>query len=540
MTNRTDSLMNLLKPSLLSTALGLVLIVNMPAYADSNYGPIVPGETLSKIVSENYLTSQYSSTVIMNEIFRLNPESFINNNIGLLKQGVELVLPDDNTIRLSSGEQVVTVSTPRPIAQVQSRPRLVTVQESLRLVRKERDDLKLSLTQSKTELSSLKAQLDTVQTRLNSLSDKATSASLPSVNNDAAMSSLESNLNNVRSEREALKVELESALSVRTGLEAQLKTANDALAVSKQSLNEVSGSLSALKQGSSQQSAAAIAAQLTKTSLEKSNALIVEKDKQIEVLKVSVKGLEKQLAEAPVAAPVVKAESVSAETTKVIADLNQQILVYQEEVKELQSQNDQLVNELLESPESLAGLDSGMTVEPLIDEGMLAVDGEASSINNDNNHFLSKHISLPRWSALLGLLLLGFTAFMALVGRKNKDVPALVETADNDVVFKSGRLNARDEDVEALRVPPRRDPSRVAILDPTMAAKQATEVVSHESVSTSELSNNNDADLKLAMAEAYIELTDSQAANELLHEVLLEGTSQQKTSAELLMSRLAS
>ena len=129
---------------------------------------------------------------------------------------------------------------------------------------------------------------------------------------------------------------------------------------------------------------------------------------------------------------------------------------------------------------------------------------------------------------------------MALVGRKNKDVPALVETADNDVVFKSGRLNARDEDVEALRVPPRRDPSRVAILDPTMAAKQATEVVSHESVSTSELSNNNDADLKLAMAEAYIELTDSQAADELLHEVLLEGTSQQKTSAELLMSRLAS
>ncbi|PWQ93904.1 FimV/HubP family polar landmark protein [Leucothrix arctica] len=575
MTNRTHSLILQLKPRALSAAIGLTLFASAVSQADSNYGPIAPGETLSKIVSENYLVSPHSDIVIMREIFRLNPESFINNNMGLLKQGVELVLPDDNSIRRSTGGQVVNV----PVAPVpvQSRMRLVTVQESLRLANKESDDLKISLSRTQAELSSWKVRFENAQARLSEVTEKVVDTAPTSLGNDTSLASLESNLNKVRGEREAakdqlveaqevlddLKVKLEEAVSTESELKAllevtrsseadlktELKAANDALALSKESLTESVESASSLKQGSSQQSVALIAAELTKQSLDKSTALIVEKDQEIALLKASVTDLEKQLEAIP--APVVATTSVSSnavniEANKTIADLNQQIAIYQEEVKELKSQNDELVNELMASAAPVGDMDSMMEVDPLVTDGLLPEESVIAEISDDsiessNVGFFNRSVTLPTWSALLAMLALGLAAFMVILGRRNKSIPAVGSNATGmeDVVFKAGNLDARDQDVEALRVPPRRDPSRVAILDPSMTGELGNEPAVQSESEVSKSSNSDDSELKLVMAEAYIELADSQAANELLHEVLLEGTAQQKTSAELLMSRLA-
>ena len=569
MTNLNPSLIFQLKPRVLSVAIGLTLLASAVSHADSSYGPIAQGETLSKIVSENYLVSQHSDIVIMREIFRLNPESFINNNMGLLKQGVELVLPDDNSIRRSLGGQLLSV--PAVPVPVQASKRLVTVQESLRLANKESDDLKTSLSRTQAELSSLKIRFDNAQARLSSSTEQTVDSTAAS-NNEGALAALESNLNKVRGEREAvkgqlvqaqkalddLKVKLDEAVSKESELKAQLETtqssesdlnvklkaATDALSLSKQLVIESGESQSSPKQSSSQQSVALIAAELTKQNLDKSNALIVVKDQEIASLEASVADLKKQLETAPIS--VVAPASSNTENNKTIADLNQQVAIYQEEVKELKSQNDELVNELMESAAPVGDMDSIMEVDPLITDGavfegsVISEIGDASTANGNDN-FFNRSITLPTWSALLAMLALGLAAFMALIGRRNKSMPTVNSAASgmDDVVFKAGNLDARDQDVEALRVPPRRDPSRVAILDPSMAGTLGNEssVQSESEVSTQ--LDGSDAELKLVMAEAYIELTDSQAANELLHEVLLEGTAQQRSSAELLMSRLA-
>ena len=105
----------------LSLSVLILMGVSAASKADTLYGPLKAGETLSSIVNENYLVSPFEDTVIMNEIFRLNPQAFIANNMGLVKQGVMLTLPNDATIRRtrtpSSGTTTVTapavvISTP--------------------------------------------------------------------------------------------------------------------------------------------------------------------------------------------------------------------------------------------------------------------------------------------------------------------------------------------------------------------------------------------------------------------------------------------
>lgn len=665
MTNRIHSLIYRLKPRALSIAIGLTLFAHVPAYADSNYGPIAPGETLSKIVNENYLVSQYSDAIIMREIFRLNPESFINNDMGLLKQGVELILPDDNSIRRSvPSASVRALVSPTPV--VRSNNRLVTVQESLKIVRDERDGLKLDLSRTRSELSELKVRFESTQNELSALTQKAKdtasiAAPVASAQNDSAIAVLEESLNKIRSEREAvtaqladaeakfdslkvkydaatasstdeelavkleavsvvetelradleaalavganlkselesssvvesslrgeletvlasgsdlekkveslslsesnlktkleaallvesdLKSKLETALSVESDLLTKLEVANKALVESEKSALDAKQAVGALKQGSSQQSVALIEAELTKQNLAKSSRQIEEKDKKIAELELSIDDLTKQLETAATGETVLAEAGTTnnnnaADSDKVISDLNQQITAYQEEVKELQSQNDELVNDLMSASAPLDDLDVSMGVDPLLaDAGPVIGVGDSVAVES-NTSFLTKSIQLPTWSALLWLLGLGLAGLMVILGRRNKSLQAVVtnDTAtSDDLVFKSGNLSA-DLDVDALRVPPRRDPSRVAILDPSMTGELPSVASSAKSAVTtaSSQSDSYDADLKLAMAEAYMELSDMQAANELLHEVLLEGSTQQQSSAELLMSRL--
>lgn len=598
MTNNSRSLLFQLKPRTLSVAIGLVLLAHTSVYADSTYGPIAQGETLSKIVNENYPVSEYSDAIIMREIFRENPESFIANNMGLLKQGVKLVLPDSNSIRrslVSQGLAVKPLPSSNEVAPLVSSARavtgsnrIVTVQESLRLVRAERDGLKSSLSQANAALSSLQSRFDTAQKRLLETEEKTVVATPPIAPNAQALSFLEENLNRVRRERDAAKTQsadsqaeldrlkvklgaaldttsdletkletaqlveselntkLKTALSVESDLTAKLGLASNDLTESKAAMTAAAASLAKLEQGTSNQSAALIAAEITRQSLEKSNALLVEKDKRITGLETSIKDLEKQLSDTPVAELAVETNDAAqrVESDKLIADLNQQLVAYKDEVKELQSQNDELVNELMAAP--AGDLDSTMEVDPLVADGLLPEDTLVSSINDvsesGSSNFLTKSVVLPTWSALLALLAVGLTGLMILLGRRNKSAQVTSGASESDVVFKSGNLDARDQDIEALRVPPRRDPSRVAILDPTMSGELVTTpstLVTEKSSVITEQSDSNDADLKLAMAEAYLDLSDTQAANELLHEVLLEGTSQQQSSAELLMSRLA-
>ncbi|RVU86221.1 hypothetical protein EOL70_01875 [Leucothrix sargassi] len=582
MTKNTRSITDQLKPRTLSFAIGLAVFASTSMQADTDYGPVMQGETLSKIVSENYLVSQYSDDVIMREIFRLNPESFISNNIGLLRQGVNLTLPDDVTIRqalaargMSSTSASMSSMTSSPAPQQQSSNRIVSIQENLRNVERERDSLKATLARTQADLSSLNTRYATAQAKMTELEGKLESfesapaqAEVPS-----NQSALEESLNQARLERKELSDQLAAkstelnqaneALAGSTAKEADLTkqiselsalntqqsetlvSLQEELDSAKASLSESAASLEQPQQSETTQSAALISAEITKQNLAKSNALVVEKDKQISELEDKVNSLEEQVETLASSAPVSDEATASPEVSpepevvsnndEVISKLNAQIAGYQEEIQDLKAQNDELVNDLMNSP---APMDDMGAMDEIVELDPLAPNPIATDANTN---FLSKPLTLPTWSALLALLALGLTTLLFLLGRRKQS--ELVENQSNDsgVVFKSGNLDNRDEDVEALRVPPRRDPSRVAILDPSMTGELVSKT-SEASVEKPKAINTADdseeASLKFAMAEAYIELEDTSAANMLLHEVLLEGSDQQKAAAERLMSSL--
>ena len=150
---------------------------------------------------------------------------------------------------------------------------------------------------------------------------------------------------------------------------------------------------------------------------------------------------------------------------------------------------------------------------------------------------------------LLGALALALTTLLMFLarGRAKKATAVAPIVFDDepvvadDVVFRAADPERIEPDIEALRVPPRRDPSRVAILDPTMIG--SVDIADQSVIITDESALGDhetiEVDLKLAMAEAYGDLGDVQAANELLIEVQQEGSQKQAASAQILLSRLA-
>jgi len=181
---------------------------------------------------------------------------------------------------------------------------------------------------------------------------------------------------------------------------------------------------------------------------------------------------------------------------------------------------------------------------------------------------LESPVAFPLWGLLLGAFALGFTSLMMLFARRREQViPVAVKKSsvpqssdevtpeEEQLVFRASDPSVQDPDIETLRVPPRRDPSRVAILDPTMAATATAAAVATAVTTTSESSDQQlaatqlltppisghdelEGKLKLLIAEAYEELGDPVAANELLLEVQAEGNPQQIETAVSIITRL--
>ena len=96
------------------------------ARAPAQYGPVKPGETLSKIVGVLGLTGGYSLDQTMLALLRANPEAFLEDNINRIKRGAVLRVPDNEQIGgVGSDEAALVVreqmqqwrQARRPVAQ---------------------------------------------------------------------------------------------------------------------------------------------------------------------------------------------------------------------------------------------------------------------------------------------------------------------------------------------------------------------------------------------------------------------------------------
>jgi len=630
---------HLRKSPLIKLALSATLLIGLitNAKADTLYGPLRAGESLSGIVNQNYLTSPYDNAVIMREIFRMNPQAFINNNMGLIRQGVMLTLPSDATLRRSRPSQPNPASTVTPAApSTRSRELVQTLEKTLTQVRNQRDQANLRARRVETESAS---KIDSLNSRVEQLETEKENTGQQLSTSEAQIVQLRQSLEKLSEENSQLTTKNEQAASVDSSdeLSKQLEESNQTIAQKQQQITELESSVSELKTASESLQAShqdalktlqdtnkaledKLAAQVQ--TLDKSDdateqldtkitELNIEHQQQLSALQASLDAKTSELTstqqdtkkltdqqESEIAA--LKSEhqkaledlnashaTVLAEKTTSEASLRGQIEALEEngqsaalEITQLTDQNAALTTQLTDTKTSLdtlaaskaATAEQEVVVESVIADPVDSNDANAVLSGPVTKQLIAERlespVAFPLWGLLLGAFALGFTSLMMLFARRREQViPVAVKKSsvpqssdevtpeEEQLVFRASDPSVQDPDIETLRVPPRRDPSRVAILDPTMAATATAAAVATAVTTTSESSDQQlaatqlltppisghdelEGKLKLLIAEAYEELGDPVAANELLVEVQAEGNPQQIETALSIITRL--
>lgn len=534
-------------------ALGAV--VSLPlAHADTNYGPVRPGETLSDIVNEHYLVSPLSDQAIMQSIIRNNPGAFINNDPGRLRQGVTLSLPADPSIgRLQSGIDLDAVS--RLVASQSTRPaprteantpspsntsELNTLRQDLTQLRRERDSLS-------DELRTLKQSSVDFQSKLQALETESRQA-------NRQLLSTESSLKTARDQLQQAEAKTADALEAAATAQAQVEALESAAEAAKTNTQKPISDDADPITDTPVDGISGIASESDSDTIADPETQVTE-GRRIQQLERTVRELqtqkERELADLRDA--IAEKTSIQEAMEGNLNDLDETVRRYEAEIFELKTQNTVLSDQLGVTP-SVTNAAPTDSLAP----ASISTSASAGAVITQSTAFdpfsvrsvddLKQSVNVPLWGLLLGALALALTSLMMLFGRKSRrdeiipiPIPPTINDEPAELVFRTGASQLQDPDVESLRVPPRRDASRVAVLDPSTIASTSTKTSDDETSETSGLTTEKlqEGRLKLAMAEAYLELEDEQAATELLQEVRAEGSSEQIASANKLLSRLA-
>ena len=630
--------------SLIRPALVAVLLAGIfsDVKADTQYGPLRAGESLSRIVNQNYLASPYENDLIMREILRLNPQAFINNNMGLIKQGVMLTLPSDASIRRSqqqSGASTAAAATAVSQAETRPRARVQTLQATLAQVRNERDQANLRSRRIEAESA---AKLESFNVRVERLESEKERLSQQLTSSDAELKALKQTLLEVRQENSRLTSTMQQPAANSDELSQQLSESKQAVALKQQALEKLQVSVSELTVESEKLKASHKA---SIDRLEEANKALEEKLAAQSELNSSddvAKQLEAKVAELTIQhkqqlddlqasfdSKTNNSSTVQADTKNLTNELERvksesleiknELAAFRSETEELRQQhkseieilkskhkqaideldvsfktqlaektksetnlnkllsdskvtsesaaselaivnneNNQLKAELSEARASLEALASSSTTDQ--NQEILRESVSADPVAKDNSKALisgpitkqviverlENPVAFPLWGLLLGAFALGFTSLMMLFTRRKTQGVAISENmvtstsphssmpqTQEELVFRAGDPSARDPDVESLRVPPRRDPSRVAILDPTMVGASTAVVVGaaaalEETSGQAQIPPNHvviseqdefEVKLKMLMAQTYEELGDTSAANQLIAEI---------------------
>jgi FimV-like protein len=536
--------------AVLATSLGLPL-----AHADTNYGPVRPGETLSDIVNGHYLVSPLSDQAIMRAIVRNNPGAFINGDIGRLRQGVILSLPADPAIsQLQNGgidldavSRLVSSQSSRPAPRpVVSAPATPSPSNASEL-----SSLRQDLTQLRRERDSLKDELSTLEQNTNELRSKLQALETENRQTNRQLLSAESSLNTVREQLKRAEADKVEALEAATSAQAKAEAAEQAVADAQQA--NIDTDISSTPVGDISDSApeSESAAAPDPEILAKEGRRVAELERTIREIQTQK---ERELADLRDA--IAEKSTIQEAMEGNLNELDETVRRYEAEIFELKTTITTL-NDRIDAT-ALAG-DASANATPAAEESSSTETTTAApqaltqttafdpfSVRSVDD--LKQSVNVPLWGLLLGVLALALTSLMTLLGRRKRHdeviaTPKVTPIIENEpaaeLVFRTGASQLQDPDVESLRVPPRRDASRVAVLDPSITS--TTETTSEPEAAKPEYTAEQlqEGRLKLAMAEAYLELDDESVAAELLQEVRQEGSTEQIASANKLLSRLA-
>lgn len=537
--------------AVLATSLGLPL-----AHADTNYGPVRPGETLSDIVNGHYLVSPLSDQAIMQAIVRNNPGAFINGDIGRLRQGVILSLPADPAIsQLQNGgidldavSRLVSSQSSRPAPRpVVSTPITPSPSNTSEL-----SSLRQNLTQLRRERDSLKDELSTLEQSTGELKSKLQALETENRQANRQLLSAESSLNTVREQLKRAEADKVEALEAATSAQAKAEAAEQAITSAQQA--NIDADISSSEPAndnrditSESESAAAPDPEI----LAKEGRRVAELERTIREIQTQK---ERELADLRDA--IAEKSTIQEAMEGNLNDLDETVRRYEAEIFELKTTITTL-NDRIDAT-ALTGEAPAASTQVVQENSSTEIVTEASQALTQTTAFdpfsvrsvddLKQSVNVPLWGLLLGALALVLTSLMTLLGRRKRHdeviaSPKITPIIENEpvaeLVFRTGASQLQDPDVESLRVPPRRDASRVAVLDPSIIT--TTEATSEPETTEPEHTAEQlqEGRLKLAMAEAYLELDDGSAAAELLQEVRQEGSTEQIATANKLLSRLA-
>ena len=221
------------------------------------------------------------------------------------------------------------------------------------------------------------------------------------------------------------------------------------------------------------------------------------------------------------------------------ADLNQ-LVVLQEKLSLVQNETINLKNELANAKKELSGNNSSsrqanVTIEQLTQENQklqqLLQDSQPGVHYFNSNEsgyslsLMSGKLQLPLWLMIVGGALAGLM-LTALVATRRKSKPKRAKVAEN----KGINPFSETDDFNTLLETEAQNVSRGFAQPHTQAEENVFKMFDEGTL---------EMDLKLDMAEAYLEVSDFESARSILQEVVESGSELQKRKAARLIKKVA-
>ena len=578
-----------LKAPLLVGLLGSILL-SSAVFADKVY-EVKSGDSLSKIVARNYPdVARQSYGIIMQDIFKKNPDAFSKNNINSLRVGKTLNLTDKEKIEglkpkppapkpITAAEfkklQDENAALQKQIAELKEKisssessstqAEQESTDQTTTDTAKQLAELKAELAKKQTEIDNLKKEKEE-QTKANTASEadkqkeqelqnlvdqlKAENAELKKVDSTALQNQLSEAKAELEKQKQAL-AEFKTKAEEQSNTSAELEAANQKIQDLQAQLDQYKAKQSATEEADN------------KSELDKANKKIADLQTQIEQLNALVDKYEKEQEEASQSAEntttsdgksvedlKTELEQLQALVTKYEADqedADAQIQKLQEQLKaaganpqtgdtasassdeianlqaEIESlkQENAALKEQLDAAKTQSSQDAA-TIKQLQDQ--LATNNNASEAKQVASNTAAtpqkssgSGLSILSWLLPLLAILIGLYLLSRLIKRM-RDKKATEE-------FKAAMVTTASANTA----------SAFGIDGSAPAPYQEKIADDGDATTDTEEEDSVEAAVKLNIAKAYFELQEQEAANEILQEVMIEGSRKQKEEAEKLV-----
>lgn len=497
----------------LATA-AIVLPLSLSVAAEDKTRDIKPGDTLGAIVSQEY-PGYDNRQAIMEAILKANPDAFVSNNLNLMTVG--------KTLKLPAADTIPELQPPPPPSATTDQ----SAQEKLQALQTERDNLTETVALLKDENAQLKELVqgfEKKQTAAPTTPTETEAATKETQTNQTAtatgdMAELQQKVATLEGENTELQTQLETAKMDLSDNQAQTEELKKQLAELQKQPTSASPATGSENQTASttgntaelQQKITTLEGENTElqTQLETVKMDLGDSQAEAEELKKQLAGLQQQPADG---SPATDNENQTVVATGDTAELQQKIAALEGEKTEFQTQ---LETAKMDLGDSQAQAEEVKTQLADLQRQNDALSNDLQQARAATAVAESKAANSNRlpW-ILLGLMALLMLPLLWLL-KRYRDEPSITTLPAAQVQPVSIQPTA---------------PTPAAVSTPvTRSLGENEQVVEREP-------ENPDADLKLDIARAYLDLRNPEAAAEILKDVITEGGSRQQQEAREILS----